>query len=324
MTQKEAVLALMRGEKTDVIVNGWEPFQLVFDDLLFHTSPARPNTTVVDAWGVTMVWEEGQPGVMPSEDPELLACPDVTEWKTYLTPPDVRGIELDWAGAHGQKAAAHAQGKFAMGFMPCGVFELLHNILGFEDALVDLLVEPEDTKELVDTIFDYKMAYLERQIEGWQPDGVLFHDDWGSKDSLLMPPDTWREYFKEGYRKLVDYAHAHGLFVMVHSDSNNELIAKDMEEIGIDIWQGALPQCDIARLQKELPGNMLFMGGIDMGVVDHKDIAPEIVRAEVIRACDEYLPGGKFIPCLTYGGPGTIYPEADALITSTVEELNQK
>ena len=323
MTQKEAVLALMRGEKPDVIVNGYEPFQVVFDDLLFHTSPSMPNTTIVDAWGVTMVWEEGQPGTMPSEDPALLACPDVTEWKTYLTPPDVRGMELDFTGALGQKAGAHAQGKFAMGFMPCGVFELLHNILGFEEALVDLLVEPEDTKELVDAIFDYKLACLERLADGWQPDGVLMHDDFGSKDSLLMPPDTWREFFKEGYRKLFDYAHSRGMFVMLHSDSNNALIAKELEEIGVDIWQGALPQCDLAGLQAELPGKMLFMGGIDAAVVDHKDIDPEIIRAEVKRACDEYLPGGKFIPCLTYGMAGAIYPGVQETITATIAEMNQ-
>ena len=51
MTQKEAVLAMLRGEKVDTIVNGWEPFQIVFDDLLMHTSPARPGVKIVDAWG---------------------------------------------------------------------------------------------------------------------------------------------------------------------------------------------------------------------------------------------------------------------------------
>ena len=324
MTQKEAVLAMMRGEKADIIVNGWEPFQLVFDDLLMHTSPAMPNTTVVDAWGVTMVWEEGQPGCMPSEDPALLACPDITEWKKYLTPPDVRHMELDWGSAFGQKAGAAAQDKLALGFMPVGTFELFHNILGFEEALVSLLLEPESAHELIDAIFDYKLACIERLATSWHPDGILMHDDWGSKDNLLMPPDTWREFFKEGYRKLINYAHEQGMFVMVHSDSNNESIANDMEEIGIDIWQGALPQCDIAKMQQELPGHMLFMGGLDAAVIDHQNVAPEIVRTEVIRACEAYLPGGKFIPCVTYGGPGAIFEGVDEMVAKTIAELNEK
>ncbi len=323
MTQKEAVLAMLRGEKVDTIVNGWEPFQVVFDDLLMHTSPARPGVRIVDAWGVTMDWSDlTQPGSMPVEDPELLACPDITRWKEYLTPPDVRGMELDWGSGFGQKAAADAQDKLALAFMPVGVFELTHNLLGFEEALMDLLAEPDDMHELVDAIFDYKMACVERYANSYHPDGILFHDDFGSKDNLLMPPDTWREFFKEGYRKLFKLAHDNGMIVMLHSDSNNTLIVKELEEIGVDIWQGALPQCDLAAMQKELPGKMLFMGGIDAAVIDHKDMDPAVIRAEVLRACEEYLPGGKFIPCITYGMAGAIFPGVDDAVTAAIAELN--
>ena len=33
-----------------------------------------------------------------------------------------------------------------------------------------------------------------------------------------------------------------------------------------------------------------------------------MIREEVARACREYAPGGSFIPCLTYGGEGSIFP----------------
>lgn len=325
MTQKEAVQAMLRGERVDRIVDGWAPFQVVFDDLLMHTSPARPGVTVVDAWGVTMDWSDtNQPGSMPLGDEEHLVCPDITEWRSYIKEPDVRGMELDWGSGFGQKAAAEAAGKFAMGFMPVGVFELFHNILGFEEALVSLLAEPDDAHELIDAIFDYKMACVERLAAGWHPDGIVFHDDWGSKDNLLMPPDVWRDYFKQGYKKLFDLVHANGMFVMHHSDSRNDLIVRDMEEIGIDIWQGVLPQSDILQMQKDCRTNMLFMGGLDSAVIDHKDIDPEIVRKEVFRACDAYLPGGKFIPSVTYGMAGAIFEGVDAAVTSAIDELNAK
>jgi hypothetical protein len=35
-------------------------------------------------------------------------------------------------------------------------------------------------------------------------------------------------------------------------------------------------------------------------VVDRADAPEEIIRAEVIRALEEYTPGDSFIPCLTY------------------------
>ena len=321
MTQREAVYAMMRGEKPHVIINGWEPFQLVFDDLVMHCNPPVVNGRYVDCWGVTMLQEEGQPGAMPSEDPALLPCTDITEWRSQVKVPDVMGWELDWTGAFAQKKAAEDAGKIGLSFLPMGVFEISHNILGFEEALVDYLAEPDDMHDLIETIFEYKKQCITRQIEAWQPEGFLLHDDWGSKANLLLDPDTWREYFKEGYRELYRIIHDSGAFVMMHSDSNNALIAADMEEIGVDIWQGALPTVDIAGLQKKLPGRMIFMGGFDSGVIDRADSTKEEIRADVLRACREYLPGGKYIPCITYGGPGSLFPGVDDTITEVIRGL---
>lgn len=59
-----------------------------------------------------------------------------------------------------------------------------------------------------------------------------------------------------------------------------------------------------------------------MGLIDHKGIDPAVVKQEVERACTEYLPGGRFIPCITYGGPGSICPETDVLIAEAFESLS--
>ncbi|MCF0134375.1 MAG: uroporphyrinogen decarboxylase (URO-D) [Blautia sp.] len=323
MTQREAVYALLRGEKPGVIVNGWEPFRYVYDELLIRCNPAPPEgkTESVDCWGVTFLQDASQPGGMPSE--KVLACDDITEWKEQLTVPDVDAWDLNWDSAIAQRDAAHADGKIALSFLPCGVFEEAHHILGFEEALVDFLIEPDDMHELVEALFEHKMKCVRRQMEAWKPDAFLLHDDWGSKDNLLLPPDVWRDYFKEGYRRIFQYIHDNGSFVVLHSDSNNALIAADMEEIGVDIWQGALPSADIARLQKELPGNMIFMGGYDSAIIDRAATTPEEIRAEVTRACTEYLPNGKFIPCITYGAPESIFPGVDEQITQVIRELQK-
>ena len=41
---------------------------------------------------------------------------------------------------------------------------------------------------------------------------------------------------------------------MHHGDSFMEPIVEDMVELGIDVWQGVLPQNDIPKLQKQLAG----------------------------------------------------------------------
>ncbi len=76
------------------------------------------------------------------------------------------------------------------------------------------------------------------------------------------------------------------------------------------MYRASLPENDILKLQKQLDGRMTLMGGID-ATIDREDATEEEIRADVRRACSTYGPGGHFIPCMTYGLAGTIYPKTD-------------
>lgn len=324
MTGKEMVLAMLRGENPKGLVNGFEPFALLWDPISGFITPARPGATVKDVWGVTLAWKDDQPGVMPMEGEEYLVCPDITEWRKTVIAPDLRAQNFDYSGVLAQKEAALAQGKFAMGFSPIGIFELLHNLLGFENALVDFLLEPEDMHDLIDYITDFRLEHFKLLVENVHPEVMLFHDDWGAKNNLFMSPEIWREFIKPAYAKLYGYLHDQGVIIMHHADSHLELIAEDLEDIHIDIWQGALPQNDLAKIQKNIRGNMIIMGGIDAAVVDHREVDERAIRAEVDRACREYVPGGHFIPCLTYGAPGAIFEGVDGIINDEIQKINAR
>jgi uroporphyrinogen-III decarboxylase len=115
-----------------------------------------------------------------------------------------------------------------------------------------------------------------------------------------------------------------GVIIMHHADSFLEPIVEDMVELGIDIWQGALPQNNIPKVQKQLKGRMVIMGGIDAAIVDRDDSTDDEIRTEVRRALEEYTPGGSFIPGLTYGAPGSIHPKVDVIITEELEKFNRE
>jgi uroporphyrinogen-III decarboxylase len=114
-----------------------------------------------------------------------------------------------------------------------------------------------------------------------------------------------------------------GVIIMHHADSFCEPIIEDMVDLGIDIWQGALPQNDIVKLQKQLDGRMVLMGGIDAAIVDRANSTEEEIRAEVKRACETYGPGGHYIPCITYGGPGCLFPHVDPIIDDEIDKYNK-
>lgn len=308
----------LNGGNPDRLVNEWEPFELVPDPLMALTLVAQPGKEVIDPWGTTIFMGENEPGAMPIVNDQNKVCPDITEWKKYVKAPDIITPEKDWTQAQAAADAVHAKGKLVMSLMPTGLFEQSHYLMGFEDTLINLLTEPESMAELLDYITQYKLEYIKLLGENLHPDAILFHDDWGSKQNMFMSTDVWRELFKENYRKIYESIHSYGAIVLHHADSYCQQIVGDMVEIGMDIWQGVLPENDIPKIQEETKGKLILMGGIDASVVDLKDYQEDVIRAEVRRACAAYAPGGSFIPCLTYGGEGSIYPEVNGIIMDEV------
>ena len=320
MNARDNFLETLKRGNPEAFVNEWEPFGSVFDPLMAMTLTAVPGQSIIDPWGTTIFWGEGEPGPMPMVNENNKAIPDITEWKKYIKSPDIAGAQLDWNQAKAMADGIHAENKLTMSLMATGLFEQCHYLMGFEDTLINLLLEPESMHDLLDYITDYKMTYCRLLVENLHPDVVLFHDDWGSKTNLFMSADTWREFFKPRYEKIYGYLKSQGVIIMHHADSHCQLIAKDMVDIGIDIWQGVLPQNDIPKIQKETEGRLLLMGGIDGAIVDHEDYDEAVIRAEVQRACKEYAPGGNFIPCLTYGGEGSIFPGVNDIIMDEIRK----
>lgn len=321
MSPKENLFAMLKGEKTDAVINGWEPFELMMNPVTLFASPLRPGSTVKDAWGVSMSWPHGQPGVMPLEG-EYTVCPDIENWKETLKAPDIASMKFEWAPFLAQKEEIHGNGKLAVTLVPVGNFELMHNLMGFENCLANLILEPDTMYEIAAYIADYRMACYRQICENLHPDILFQHDDWGTKNNLFMQPDTWREIFKPFYKKLYGYLHEQGVLIMHHADSYLEPLVSDMEDLGIDIWQGALPQNDIPKIQSRLNTNMILMGGLDAAVIDIAGCPEEVVRKEVRRACEMYVPGGHFIPSVTGGGPGSIHPEIDPIISDEIHRFS--
>jgi corrinoid protein of di/trimethylamine methyltransferase len=175
--------------------------------------------------------------------------------------------------------------------------------------------------ELIEYIFEYRLEYVRMIIEKLHPDVILSHDDWGTKDALFMKPEMWREFFKEPYRKFYGYIRSQDVIAIHHADSYLVPIIEDMVEIGIQAWQGVLPENNIPALQEQLQGRMVLMGGIG-AAIDRADASEEEIRAYVRNVLEENCRGGHYIPCITYGTPGTVYAHVDPIIDDEIERYN--
>lgn len=280
------------------------------------------GTNSYDRWGTYIMFPEDQPAATPFVTAENQVIQDIEDWEKYVKVPDlVANCSEGWEEAIKAKETVDSKEYFTMTIMGTGIFEQCHMLMTFEDTLANLLMYPDEMHQLIDAITEYRLSYMKLIVENLHPDVILSHDDWGSRTSMLMAPDTWREFFKEPYRRLYKYLHDNGVMVIHHSDSYNEPIVEDMEEIGIDVWQGVLPTNNIPEISKRLKGTMALMGGIDSRI-DRADVTEEEIRKEVRRVCEEYGHLPQFIPSITYGGPGTLYPWVQDVIIDEIEKFN--
>jgi uroporphyrinogen-III decarboxylase len=327
LSQRDNVAeTIKKGGKPDRLANCYNPFKVVGGDPVFQFIRGNRvrGTNSYDQWGTYISFPEDQPAAVPMVTKENQVIQDIENWKKYVKVPDLRAnCSTGWETALENKAAIDASEYFSMTVMGTGIFEQLHMLMTFEETLCNFLIYPDEMHELIEVITEYRLEYMKLIVENLHPDSILSHDDFGSKTSLFMSPDTWREFFKEPYRKLYDYLHANGVLVLHHADSFCEPIAGDLADIGVDIWQGVLPTNNIAEITKTLDGRMALMGGIDSSI-DRADAGEEEIRAEVRRACDDYGHLPHFIPSHTYGGPGTIYPHIEPVILDEIDRWNRE
>ena len=325
MTAKEIFLEMLKPDgKPDRLLDQYEALCLwLFDPVNGYLMNGRgPGTTRKDRWGVTISWPEDHPGQQPITTEDLKVLKDITKWKEVVHAPDVEAnCQEGWEECI--KAAREAAGpdRLLFAFSGTGLFEQCHFLMGFEDTLTNLYEHPDEMHELIDYICEYKLKIMKLYCEKMHPDGIFFHDDWGTKTNLFMNPDMWREFFKEPYRKIYGYIRSQGMIAIHHADSYLAPIVDDMAEIGIQCWQGVLPENDIPALQRQLNGRMILMGGIG-AAIDRPDSTEEEIRSYVRNVLETCGPGGHFIPSITYGLAGTIFKHVDPFIDDEIRKYN--
>ena len=286
----------------------------------------RPGASITDRWGVRTDWPLDAPGAMPHVTQENKVIKDITHWRDYVHAPDILANcsdDAQWEPFRTRAREKAGDSKLVTGFIPTGIFEQCHNLMPFQEVLTSLYDHPQEMHELIAYINEYRMKYVKLMIDRLQPDAIFAHDDWGTKDALFMKPDMWREFFKEPYREFYEYIRSRGVIAIHHADSYLVPIVEDMAEIGIQVWQGTLPENDIPALQERLQGKMVLMGGIGASI-DRADAGEEEVRAYVREALETYCPGGHFIPCITYGLAGAVFRHIDPWIDDEIAKYNSE
>lgn len=318
---------MKRNGHPDRFVNQYEFLHLLMPDMYYMGERTAPPSQSYDGYGVLWTFREGQMGPIPVHDEKHKKIKDIGEWDKVLT--QIPSAPTDpgyWAMLNGFASQAVPGEQYVAACFVQGVFERFHSLLGMEDAMIALYEEPENVHELIDFITEAELDFAKNMMDHVPSINALFHhDDWGSSTNSFMSPAMFDEFITPAYKKIYGYWKERGVELIVHhSDSYAANLVPSMLEMGIDIWQGTVPENDIPKLVEQYAGQITFMGEIRTLAIDLPNVTHEQIAEEVERACRK-CKGPSFIPCLTAGMPishfGDTYEQVSLEINRMSKEL---
>jgi hypothetical protein len=159
--------------------------------------------------------------------------------------------------------AAHPH-MYRVGFLPGFPFAIMRYMRRMDHFLMDVLLHEREVLRLNEMV----VAMLLGCIDQWAragADGVMFAEDWGTQDRLLVSPTLWRRLFKPSFRVLVERAHARNLHVLMHSCGYIYEILEDLVEVAVDVLQLDQPELlGVERLAHEFGGRVAFFCPVDI------------------------------------------------------------
>jgi uroporphyrinogen decarboxylase len=184
--------------------------------------------------------------------------------------------------------------KFRLGHLPGFPFNIARKMRRLDQFFMDLLLEREKVCVLLGRIEELLAATIIRYA-GAGADGVMFPEDWGMQNGLMINPKLWRQVFKPGFAHLCGVAHEQGLKVFMHSCGKITDIIPDLIEVGIDALQFDQPRLHGLDNLAQFHGQITFWCPVDIQVtLPKKDAA--LIAADAKRMIERLGgPEGGFI-----------------------------
>jgi len=332
MTPRERVLAVLNRQIPDRLPREFKPtsplmevfkektgsddpaeyFDLEVRDVVFSTPDDMADFSRYYPEGVPLLlnpagWEVGEWGVgqVPGSllhfihiEHPMKDLTSVSDLKEYPFPDLTRPQRH--AHLESEVKALHDRGLFVIGFMEWTIFEIAWHMRGMENLFADLVMNPEFAEYLLDKITETRCFQAKRHAEAGV-DLIKIGDDVGAQRSMMMNPETYREWFKPRHAAVIEAAHEvrSDIPICYHSDGNCWDIIPDLIEIGVTVLNPVQPEClDIARVKKEFGRDLIFWGGIGTQTTMPFS-SPDEVCATVHRTIDILGPTGYF-PCPTH------------------------
>jgi uroporphyrinogen decarboxylase len=147
-------------------------------------------------------------------------------------------------------------------------FLLYKNLRGGEQALMDLVENPDMVEYCLEKLFDLAYTNTQRILEAI-PGKVTYSyvaEDLGGQNDLMLSPRHIRRFLFPGMKRMIELIHSAGVKVFHHDDGNISRILPELIELGIDLlnpiqWRAAGMERE--SLKAKYGHQLIFHGAMD-------------------------------------------------------------
>ncbi len=267
----------------------------------FQTVRENPDGTYVDEWGVT--YKAG--GVEAVAHPLYGPIRTIEDAKAY-TPPDP---DAPHRLGKLRDIVERYKGKRAICFHHRAAFMWSAYLMGLDNLLAALLVEPELATIVMDKVLDANMRVVQNAIRAGA-EVVVLGDDYAHNQGLMMSPKLFREFILPRLAKMVDLIKSEGALCIKHSDGNIYAILEDIVSTGCDGINPIEPAAgmDLKTVKRLVGDRVCLVGNIDCSYLLPNG-TPEEVEHAVRQAIEDAAGGGGFILSSSNSIHSSVKPE---------------
>ncbi len=153
------------------------------------------------------------------------------------------------------------------------VFSLGHQLVGMEKLLVDMMMETDYVIPLFKACAEFQTEIGLRLIDKGV-DAIWFGDDFGTQQSLIMDPETFRTQLKPFYTEMIDRFKAKkpDIIPILHCDGAVSELLQDIHEIGFEVFNPVQPDVP-GHLPRDMKNGFGHLFSF-WGAIDQQDLLP--------------------------------------------------
>jgi len=177
---------------------------------------------------------------------------------------------------------AKRSGKYVIGYNTVLMYETMRSLMGFEELMMAPYTQPDGLRRLLERLTDLTVEVVETYAQIGAVDGFETVEDWGLQTSLQMKIDTFREFYKPFYKRIVDTCHKHKMHFFWHNCGYITDMFPDMIEIGVDVLQLDQPRLmGHQKLIDLLGGKICMWNPVDIQWCTSMAVTEDDIRREV-------------------------------------------